>query len=274
MRARYAPFFPFFEPHELADVTLDEVIFFIKGQVEGVPLHSVSGALGSTLNTKYIVKHRVKSGVLNKVNRLTPAVTSRPVHSNPNMAPLPVPVTFCKLDHIHPFVRSFNYLSIRSFSHLSTIYLFSHVFIYPSIHPSIHSFIHSRMSNTHDLCRVARLTCPSVRAYPCIHPFIRSFMPFFEYITHCLVLNACVGAVSRCWLKDAFYIHRVIPFIPVFLSFPLSFFIPFPVRFRFHFLSFPIFLFFLLVLQYSLTNWSYRHFPDERDVPRLLQLYR
>ena len=43
-------------------------MFYVKGRVEGVPLYGVSGALGSVLNTKYIVKHRVQSGMLDKVH--------------------------------------------------------------------------------------------------------------------------------------------------------------------------------------------------------------
>lgn len=65
---RFAPFFQAFEPHELADITLDTIVFYVKGRVEGVPLYGVSGALGSVLNTKYIVKHRVQSGMLDKVS--------------------------------------------------------------------------------------------------------------------------------------------------------------------------------------------------------------
>lgn len=65
---RFAPFFQAFEPQELADITLDTIVFYVKGRVEGVPLYGVSGALGSVLNTKYIVKHRVQSGMLDKVS--------------------------------------------------------------------------------------------------------------------------------------------------------------------------------------------------------------
>ena len=65
---RFAPFFQAFEPDELADITLDTIVFYVKGRVEGVPLYGVSGALGSVLNTKYIVKHRVQSGMLDKVH--------------------------------------------------------------------------------------------------------------------------------------------------------------------------------------------------------------
>ena len=64
---RYAPFFQAFDPEELADITLDTIVFYVKGRVEGVPLSGVSGAVGSALNTKYIVKHRVQSGMLDKV---------------------------------------------------------------------------------------------------------------------------------------------------------------------------------------------------------------
>lgn len=67
MRPRYAPFFQDFDAEELAELTLDQVIFYIKGQIEGVPLHSLSGAVGSALNAKYIVKQREKAGVLKKV---------------------------------------------------------------------------------------------------------------------------------------------------------------------------------------------------------------
>ena len=68
MHPRFAPFFQAFEPDELADITLDTIVFYVKGRVEGVPLYGVSGALGSVLNTKYIVKHRVQSGMLDKVD--------------------------------------------------------------------------------------------------------------------------------------------------------------------------------------------------------------
>ena len=68
MHPRFAPFFQAFEPDGLADITLDTIVFYVKGRVEGVPLYGVSGALGSVLNTKYIVKHRVQSGMLDKVH--------------------------------------------------------------------------------------------------------------------------------------------------------------------------------------------------------------
>ena len=64
---RFAPFIQAFESHELADLTLETIVFYVKGRVEGVPLYGVSGALGTVLNTKYIVKHRVQSGMLDKV---------------------------------------------------------------------------------------------------------------------------------------------------------------------------------------------------------------
>ena len=41
----------------------------IKGQVEGVPLQSLSGLLGTVLNNKTIVKNRVQTGMLPKVNK-------------------------------------------------------------------------------------------------------------------------------------------------------------------------------------------------------------
>ncbi|XP_068730519.1 DNA-directed RNA polymerase, mitochondrial-like [Montipora capricornis] len=64
---RFAPFIQAFEPDELADITLDTIVFYVKGRIEGVPLYGVSGALGSVLNTKYIVKHRMQSGMLDKM---------------------------------------------------------------------------------------------------------------------------------------------------------------------------------------------------------------
>ena len=64
---RFAPFIQAFESDELADLTLETIVFYVKGRVEGVPLYGVSGALGTVLNTKYIVKHRVQSGMLDKV---------------------------------------------------------------------------------------------------------------------------------------------------------------------------------------------------------------
>ncbi|KAK3752674.1 hypothetical protein QZH41_018475, partial [Actinostola sp. cb2023] len=70
LRPRYAPFLQTFDAEELADLTLDQVMFYIKGQVEGVPLHSLSGAVGSALNAKYIVKQREKAGVLKKIKNI------------------------------------------------------------------------------------------------------------------------------------------------------------------------------------------------------------
>lgn len=71
LRPRYAPFLQAFDAEELADLTLDQVMFYIKGQVEGVPLHSLSGAVGSALNARYIVKQREKAGVMKKVGRMS-----------------------------------------------------------------------------------------------------------------------------------------------------------------------------------------------------------
>jgi len=67
---RFAPFIQAFESHELADLTLETIVFYVKGRVEGVPLYGVSGALGTVLNTKYIVKHRVQSGMLDKMKAI------------------------------------------------------------------------------------------------------------------------------------------------------------------------------------------------------------
>lgn len=67
LHPRFASFFQIFEPHELADIILDTIVFYVKGRTEGVPLYGISGELGSVLNTKYIVKHRVQSGMLDKV---------------------------------------------------------------------------------------------------------------------------------------------------------------------------------------------------------------
>ena len=65
---KHASFFQVFEPDELADIILDTIVFYVKGRIEGVPLYGISGELGSVLNTKYIVKHRVQSGMLDKVH--------------------------------------------------------------------------------------------------------------------------------------------------------------------------------------------------------------
>ena len=64
---KYASFFQIFTPDEVADIMIDTIVFYVKGRVEGVPLYGISGELGSVLNLKYIVKHRVKSGMLDKV---------------------------------------------------------------------------------------------------------------------------------------------------------------------------------------------------------------
>ena len=47
---------------------LDTIVFYVKGRIEGVSLYGISGELGSVLNLKYIVKHRVRSGMLDKVH--------------------------------------------------------------------------------------------------------------------------------------------------------------------------------------------------------------
>ncbi len=65
---RFASFFQIFKPDELADIMLDTIVFYVKGRIEGVPLYGISGELGSVLNLKYIVKHRVQSGMLDKVH--------------------------------------------------------------------------------------------------------------------------------------------------------------------------------------------------------------
>ena len=68
MHPRFASFFQVFAPDELADIMLDTIVFYVKGRIEGVPLYGISGELGSVLNLKYIVKHRVRSGMLDKVH--------------------------------------------------------------------------------------------------------------------------------------------------------------------------------------------------------------
>ena len=68
MHPKYACLFQIFEHDELADIMLDTIVFYVKGRIEGVPLYGISGELGSALNLKYIVKHRVKSGMLDKVH--------------------------------------------------------------------------------------------------------------------------------------------------------------------------------------------------------------
>ncbi|PFX31945.1 DNA-directed RNA polymerase, mitochondrial [Stylophora pistillata] len=67
---KHASFFQVFEPDELADIILDTIVFYVKGRIEGVPLYGISGELGSALNTKYIVKHRVQSGMLDKMKAI------------------------------------------------------------------------------------------------------------------------------------------------------------------------------------------------------------
>ena len=67
MHPKYASLFQIFEHDELADIMLDTIVFYVKGRIEGVPLYGISGELGSVLNLKYIVKHRVRSGMLDKV---------------------------------------------------------------------------------------------------------------------------------------------------------------------------------------------------------------
>lgn len=67
MHPKYASLFQIFEHDELADIMLDTIVFYVKGRIEGVPLYGISGELGSVLNLKYIVKHRVQSGMLDKV---------------------------------------------------------------------------------------------------------------------------------------------------------------------------------------------------------------
>lgn len=67
---KHASFFQVFEPDELADIILDTIVFYVKGRIEGVPLYGISGELGSVLNTKYIVKHRVQSGMLDKMKAI------------------------------------------------------------------------------------------------------------------------------------------------------------------------------------------------------------
>lgn len=67
LHPKYASLFQIFEHDELADIMLDTIVFYVKGRIEGVPLYGISGELGSVLNLKYIVKHRVQSGMLDKV---------------------------------------------------------------------------------------------------------------------------------------------------------------------------------------------------------------
>lgn len=68
LHPRFASLFQIFEHDELADIMLDTIVFYVKGRIEGVPLYGISGELGSVLNLKYIVKHRVQSGMLDKVH--------------------------------------------------------------------------------------------------------------------------------------------------------------------------------------------------------------
>ena len=67
LHPKYASLFQIFERDELADIMLDTIVFYVKGRIEGVPLYGISGELGSVLNLKYIAKHRVRSGMLDKV---------------------------------------------------------------------------------------------------------------------------------------------------------------------------------------------------------------
>lgn len=71
LHPKYASLFQIFKHDELADIVLDTIVFYVKGRIEGVPLYGISGELGSVLNLKYIVKHRVQSGMLDKVCYMT-----------------------------------------------------------------------------------------------------------------------------------------------------------------------------------------------------------